>query len=108
MKVENCPSSKTFLLKIQVKPARVTHNKNSIRKAVAFIFGSFFLQEEIPQNNMVKNIGKKPPDRKMPLLEFVNTNKILKYKCFAIVEIHYVNPILYLSSYPLQQVPFLM
>ncbi|MCI9560509.1 MAG: hypothetical protein HFG52_15070 [Lachnospiraceae bacterium] len=78
MKVENCPSSKTFLLKIQVKPARVTHNKNSIRKAVAFIFGSFFLQEEIPQNNMVKNIGKKPPDRKMPLLEFVNTNKILK------------------------------
>ena len=78
MKVENCPSSKTFLLKIQVKPARVTHNKNSIRKAVAFIFGSFFLQEEIPQNSMVKNIGKKPPDRKMPLLEFVNTNKILK------------------------------
>ena len=78
MKVENCPSSKTFLLKIQVNPARVTHNKNSIRKAVAFIFGSFFLQEEIPQNNMVKNIGKKPPDRKMPLLEFVNTNKILK------------------------------
>ena len=78
MKVENCPSSKTFLLNIQVKPARVTHNKNSIRKAVAFIFGSFFLQEEIPQNNMVKNIGKKPPDRKMPLLEFVNTNKILK------------------------------
>ena len=78
MKVENCPSSKTFLLKIQVKPARVTHNKNSIRKAVAFIFVSFFLQEEIPQNNMVKNIGKKPPDRKMPLLEFVNTNKILK------------------------------
>lgn len=78
MKVENCPSSKTFLLKIQVKPARVTHNKNSIRKAAAFVFGSFFLQEEIPQNNMVKNIGKKPPDRKMPLLEFVNTNKILK------------------------------